>query len=171
MAQKIRKKAVIKKGQLKKAAPKKAASKTSTPKKAVAKKVILKKKPAKSVKPVTKKRSSKKTKDDEECFLTTACVSYYSLPDNGYELSTLRLFRDNHMLKNTKGKKLVKQYYSVAPRIVSMINKDKNRKGVYQYVYHSIQKACLEIEQKKYRLAQQTYIALVNHLSKKYRIA
>lgn len=138
-------------------------------KKAVAK-TPLKKKALKKVTPVTKK-APKKPKDDEECFLTTACVNYYSLPDDGYELSTLRSFRDKHMLKTTKGKRLVKNYYSVAPRIVSMINKDKERKGVYQYVYHSIQKACSEIELKKYKVAQQTYIALVNHLSKKYRIS
>ena len=74
------------------------------------------------------------------------------------------------MMKNAKGRKLVKHYYSIAPKIVSMINKDKEHKGVYQYVYHSIQKACSEIELKKYRVAQQTYIALVNHLSKKYKV-
>jgi acyl-CoA-binding protein len=159
---KVTKKAPAKKSQAT------AAAKKATAKKPVKKKAVKGQKPSRPV--VTKKSSSRKTKDDEECFLTTACVSYYSLPDDGYELSTLRSFRDKHMLKTAKGKQLVKNYYSVAPRIVSMINKDKERKGVYQYVYHSIQKACSEIELKKYKVAQQTYIALVNHLSKKYRI-
>jgi hypothetical protein len=195
MAEKNQKKAVTKKTVAKKAAKKVAVKKAVSKKKvistrAVTKKVAAKKAPLKSAatkkttakkaavkKKVTapektkNKRASKKTKDDEECFLTTACVRYYSLSDDAYELMTLRTFRDNYMLKSAEGKILVKQYYSIAPLIVSRIKKDKEHRSVYQYIYHCIQKACSEIEQQHYRIAQQTYMALVNHLSEKYKLS
>lgn len=118
-------------------------------------------------KAVVKKRASKK---DEECFLTTACVNYYSLADDSYELTTLRTFRDQYMLRSREGKVLVTEYYRIAPLIVSKIKKDKEHQKVYQYIYQRIQKACAEIEQKQNAIAQQTYTALVAHLSKKYSL-
>lgn len=135
-----------------------------TAKKAAAKKTA-KNKVAKKV--VAKKRSPKK---DEECFLTTACVNYYSLADDSYELATLRTFRDQYMLRSSEGKALVTEYYRIAPLIVSKIKKDKEHQKVYRYIYQRIQKACAEIEQKQNAIAQQTYTALVAHLSKKYSL-
>ena len=163
VAKKTAPKKTIKKAPGKANSTAKKASKPVATKKAAVKKTVKKK----ATKPVVKKRASKK---DEECFLTTACVNYYALADDAYELTTLRAFRDQYMLKRHEGKALVKQYYRVAPLIVSLIKKDKAHRRVYQYIYQCIQKACAEIEQRQYAIAQQTYTALVTHLSEKYSI-
>jgi hypothetical protein len=119
-------------------------------------------------KAATKKPPYKKPKKDEECFLTTACVTYYDLPDNAYELTTLRSFRDTYMATKPKGKQLIAHYYTIAPTLVVFINKDKDRKTIYASIFTVIQKACAEIEKKHFVKAQNTYLALVKNLQEKY---
>lgn len=81
-----------------------------------------------------------RTVDDsnEGCFLTTACVATMNKPDDCYELTALRHFRDNHLLANKEGIILVKEYYNIAPAIVSRINQQTNAKEVYADIYHKM---------------------------------
>src|SRR5687768_5926093 len=65
----------------------------------------------------TKKKPSKKKKDTLMCFLTTACMSYYSLPDDTYEPTTLRNYRDTYLASSPEGRELISQYYAVSPQI------------------------------------------------------
>ncbi|MDD2898406.1 MAG: cold shock domain-containing protein [Desulfuromonadaceae bacterium] len=59
------------------------------------------------------------------CFITTTVCNYRGLPDDCYELQTLRRFRDEHLLSTEQGSTLVKNYYDVAPSIAArLINKD-----------------------------------------------
>ncbi len=148
-------------GVTKKAAKKKTVKKTVS-KPAAAKKTL-------STRKTGKKPPYKKPKKDEECFLTTACVNYYGLADDSYELKTLRSFRDTYMAIKTKGKALIKHYYNIAPTLVALINKDKEHKTVYQSVFTVIQKACTEIEQKRFAKAQNTYVSLVRGLQERYK--
>ena len=69
----------------------------------------------------------KNTSDEENCFITTACVKHYNLDDNCYQLRTLRNFRDTYLLKSLKNKQLVEEYYSIAPRLVRQLKTDKNK--------------------------------------------
>jgi len=71
---------------------------------------------------------------DESCFLTTACVKYYGLKDNCYQLQTLRKFRDTYLLATAKNKYLVEKYYSVAPKLVALLAKDENREELYRII-------------------------------------
>lgn len=157
----------------KKKRPSKAKSAKTPKKKAPSKKTAAKKKvAAKSTKkPVKKKAAKKKSKGvDLECFLTTACVQYYQMPDNAYELETLRQYRDTYLLSNEDGRNLVKEYYRVAPEIVNRIEKDKARNFVYDFIYSKIKKACSEIEKQAYEVAKQTYQNLVETLQKRYAV-
>lgn len=63
-----------------------------------------------------------KGKDVSGCYLTTACVVAKNLPDDCDELQTLRNFRDTYMRSTAEGEADVKEYYAVAPKIVSAIN-------------------------------------------------
>lgn len=62
------------------------------------------------------------------CFLTSACVSNAGLPDNCFELQTLRDFRDNYLALTAEGRFLIDQYYVEAPIILDFINSDNQRK-------------------------------------------
>jgi len=151
---------------------------------ATAKKIPAKgiKKPAKSktVKPAKKTakpskkaapdRKPKKKGDTLMCFLTTACVNYYSLPDNGYELNTLRNYRDSYLAASTEGKNLIDHYYKISPEIVKRVDEDKNKKRVYAYIYSVIKTACAEIENKDLAGAKKTYSGMVNRLKKRYHL-
>lgn len=55
------------------------------------------------------------------CFITSACVDYFQLGDDCYELQTLRHFRDNVLLTTAEGRQLVDRYYHIAPAIVKQI--------------------------------------------------
>ena len=45
------------------------------------------------------------------CFLTTACVQYAGLEDDCEELTIMRNFRDDYLLRQDSGKQLVEEYY------------------------------------------------------------
>jgi hypothetical protein len=102
------------------------------------------------------------------CFLTTACVSYYRLPDDCYELTTLRNYRDTYLAAHAEGRKLIKEYYRVAPQIVESANNDPAHKEVYHYVYSQVQRACTEIEKDEFVAAKHVYLNMVRTLIKKY---
>jgi len=157
---------------------KKTAVGTTVDKKKAAKKESAKaktvsKSPAKKSKAISgaKKKPAKKAKRKPEtlmCFLTTACVNYYALPDDGYELNTLRHYRDTYLASTENGRKLIQNYYQVSPGLVTEIEKDKNKKSVYAYIYSEVKSSCAAIEQKQFELAKKLYKRMVKTLQKKY---
>ena len=161
---------------MKKKSPKKSAAPVKKVKKAsVKKKPVTKTKAAKKsfVKKSAKKASAvkKKVKRKPEtlmCFLTTACVHYYGLADDGYELNTLRQYRDTYLASSVSGKKMIKTYYEISPRIVRLIEKDTNKKSVYAYIYSEVKFSCAAIELKEFELARKIYSSMVKTLQKKY---
>src|SRR3954467_12103630 len=92
------------------------------------------------------KKTIKKKKEDLNCFLTTACVNYYELADNCYELTTLRNYRDTYLISSEEGKNLISCYYKVGPALIPLILKDKKHKMVFKFIYSEIKTACEEIE-------------------------
>lgn len=148
----------------------KAVKKTSA-KKSVAKKVskpAAKKTAKKATKTTVKKKSTKKKKEDLMCFLTSACVNFYGLKDNGYELNTLRNYRDSYLAHSKEGKELIQTYYKVSPALVDLINKDKARSERYTYIYTQVQGACAAIEKKHFLKAKTIYKDMVNTLIENY---
>jgi hypothetical protein len=117
-----------------------------------------------------KKKPAGKKKDTLMCFLTTACMSYYSLPDDAYELNTLRQYRDSYLASSEDGKKLIRDYYRISPEIVKLANADAQRKTVFAFIYSRIKEACREIEKKNYHLAKTIYLNMVESLMLRYTI-
>lgn len=76
--------------------------------------------------------------DFDDCFLTSACTVSKQLPDNCYELQTLRTFRDEYMKSFESGNKLVEDYYQIAPPIVKKINQMPNKREIYEYMYQTL---------------------------------
>ncbi|MDI9363784.1 MAG: hypothetical protein QM541_02445 [Flavobacterium sp.] len=143
--------ATIKKVASKKAVPKKA------PKKAALKTAVV----------GTKKKTTKKQVNDG-CYFTTACTEFYGLPDDCYQLQTLRQFRDTYMSKNQKDIALVKLYYRVAPTIVKKIKLTANSFNEFEIIFKHVNEACSLIELNKITQAKELYSEMVNGLIKKY---
>ena len=72
------------------------------------------------------------------CFLTTACCQYKGLPDDCYELQTLRRFRDEKLMTTDSGKEMIRRYYRDAPGIVEKLNTRQDKTEIYERVYKQI---------------------------------
>ena len=104
------------------------------------------------------------TSDDGGCFITTACVNYYGLNDNCYQLETLRGFRDSYLKASKSNEKLVKQYYRIAPTLVTLMQTDKNKDQLFKNIFSEINKACEAIDKKELEQAKNIYQNTVKHL-------
>ena len=103
------------------------------------------------------------------CFLTSACVSAKGLPDDCYELKTLRNYRDKWLTKAEGGLAAISHYYIVAPKIVAAIDKLADRDEIYEMIYDKMIKPCVEfIEQKKYQDAFELYKGMTLQLADRY---
>lgn len=166
----------------KKAAPKRSAKKVApkrSAKKAAPKRSVKKAAPKRSAKKAAPKRSAKKTphkrpskktvsKTSSGCYFTTVCCDYFGLPDNCFQLETLRNFRDTVMSKNPKGLKLIKKYYLVAPPIVQKLIVSPNKFVEFKSIFNHINKSCELINSGKHEEAIVAYSKMVNRLINKY---
>ena len=105
------------------------------------------------------------------CFLTTAVCEYYGRPDNCFELTTLRHYRDNWLMHQPDGKALITEYYRTAPLIVSHL-KASSRYGEYceklwkQYIF-----PCLQlIAQKKYQECKVLYTQMFYFMKSEFQL-
>ena len=112
----------------------------------------------------TKGKTYGKDPDEGNCFITTACIKHHNLPDDCYQLSTLRNFRDSYMQNSLEGKALIKQYYLIAPQIVLLLNNHSNKNKFYSDIFHEINSACSLIDEHKFSAAKKLYMKIVIQL-------
>ncbi len=99
-----------------------------------------------------------------KCFLTSACVSYLGKPDDCYELTVLRSFRDGYLSESDEGKELIKEYYAIAPSIVEKINSSQQKEALYAYIYENIKNCIFFIENGENENALERYKNMVLYL-------
>ena len=103
------------------------------------------------------------------CFITTAVCNSFGKPDDCYELTAFRHFRDTWLLKQPDGKSLIAEYYSIAPKIVKRINKAKSAKAIYKGIWQKYLEPCLGyIEQGENSKCKAIYVSMVNSLRDKF---
>ncbi len=83
--------------------------------------------------------------DSGGCFLTSACMEAKGLPDDCYELTTLRRFRDEYLAMQACGMCEIHHYYRVAPEIVSKIKRSANASSVFEKIYAELVAPCVEL--------------------------
>ncbi len=92
------------------------------------------------------------------CYLTSACVEEMGLPDDCYELTTLRGFRDTYMKSTLEGRAEVEEYYRIAPLIVSAIDRDPDKDSILRGIYDNLIIPCIKlIEEEEYEKAHALY--------------
>lgn len=103
------------------------------------------------------------------CYLTSACTAARGLPDDCYELQTLRRFRDKWLKQQPDGILLIARYYEVAPKIVTAIDARDDRLAVYDSIYQELVIPCVKlIEQENFAETQTLYRMYTESLEKKY---
>lgn len=102
------------------------------------------------------------------CFLTTACVDARGLPDDCLELTTLRSFRDKILMPSAMGKKMVGEYYRIAPEIVETVNSFGNSSEIWNGVYLDVQRAVSLVSRGEFNKAFEHYKDMTTKLKRKY---
>lgn len=105
----------------------------------------------------------------EGCFLTSACTKSRGLPDNCTELQTLRKFRDQYMMNSHEGAAMVREYYKIAPPVVSAINSLEQQEEVWDFIYRELVSKSIElIESNQHALAMYYYHTFTMELHSRF---
>lgn len=102
------------------------------------------------------------------CYLTTACIQAKNLPDDCEELTLLRQFRDNYLVKKKSGSELIDLYYQYSPMIVRTIEEDEDKDLIYRYIYTVIRKCVDAIKKGELEDTYKIYCEMVVKLKKKF---
>lgn len=103
------------------------------------------------------------------CYITTAVCESFNKPDDCYELSMFRRFRDEYLRNQDEGSELIQEYYSTAPCIVETINLLNNRKEIYEGIWSNYLMPCLKyIENMELERCKDLYIQMVYDLKEMY---
>ena len=103
------------------------------------------------------------------CYITTAVCQTFQKPDDCYELTLIRNYRDGYLAKLPEGECIIKAYYDVAPTIVKHINKRKDSAAIYEGIWQKYLSPCISmIEEGKNEECKELYIEMVETLQKDY---
>jgi len=103
------------------------------------------------------------------CFITTAVCEYGGRPDDCYELTAFRGFRDGYLASSEGGSALIDEYYETAPAIVTCIDILGEKDTVYPMLREKYLSPCLDdIENGRYEDCKARYIDMVRTLQHKY---
>ncbi len=103
------------------------------------------------------------------CYITTAVCETFGKPDDCYELTILRNYRDGYLMSQPDGEEVIRQYYDLAPTIVKHINQRKERKEIYRGVWEKYLEPCIHmIENNQQEECKELYIKMVRDLQKEY---
>ncbi len=102
------------------------------------------------------------------CFITTATCHQEGKADDCYELTAFRTFRDG-WLRDNGGEELIRQYYDLAPTLVTLMDHCDDPHACYAELRHSYLTPCLEaLEQGDPIRCRDTYVRMVQTLCHKY---
>ena len=101
------------------------------------------------------------------CYITTATCEAYGKPDDCYELTAFRSFRDNWLKAQPDGPALIKRYYRTAPGMVEWINRQPNREDIYRRIRDEYLTPCLcYIEKGENEQCKSLYTSMMEDLYK-----
>lgn len=104
------------------------------------------------------------------CYITTAICEEYGKPDDCYELTAFRGFRDNWLINQPDGKELIDRYYKTAPAVVELINNQKNRTEIYRHLNDTYLAKCLGyIEVGENEKCKDLYVEMMEYLYEEQR--
>lgn len=103
------------------------------------------------------------------CYITTAVCETFQKPDDCYELTLLRDYRDGYLMSQPDGEAIIHEYYDVAPTIVKRIDHHPDKKKIYQGIWNTYLKPCISmIEEQKLEECRDLYIEMVRNLQEEY---
>lgn len=111
----------------------------------------------------------KQENSDEGCYITTAVCNSFNKPDNCYELTMFRKFRDTYLKESDNGNELIQEYYNTAPQIVKAIDRLENSREIYIDIWNTYLKQCLDdMEHQMMESCKRLYIKMVYELKNRF---
>jgi hypothetical protein len=103
------------------------------------------------------------------CFIATACLNTVAEGTGNHELTVLRHYRDSYVQSLPEGESILNEYYTIAPKIVTAINKQADSQEIFREIYrdylvHAVK--LIEANEKGNALA--LYFKLVRTLETRY---
>ncbi len=83
------------------------------------------------------------------CYITTAVCEYQKKADNCRELTTLRNYRDQYLMRSEEGRAMVEEYYEIAPVLVLSIGMQKDPGKIYEEICQDYLRPCVEYAEKE----------------------
>lgn len=103
------------------------------------------------------------------CYITTAVCETFGKPDDCYELTVLRNYRDTYLQNQPGGEEAIREYYDVAPTTVKRINRQPDRKKIYRSIWETYLNPCLTmIENDEKESCKELYMEMVRTLQERY---
>lgn len=103
------------------------------------------------------------------CFITTACCRRQNKPDDCYELTLLRKYRDTYLASLPNGQDMIAVYYDIAPSIVKHIDRRPDAGQIYDQIWSDYILPCIRlIEGGKYEECRILYTNMVIDLKERY---
>lgn len=103
------------------------------------------------------------------CYITTAVCRSMDKPDDCYELNTLRAYRDGYLSETEEGRRIVEEYYNIAPTIVKRIDRQEDAHNIYRGIWEEYLSRCIRlIEEDEKDKCKELYISMVRSLEKEY---
>jgi len=107
--------------------------------------------------------------DKKWCFITTAVTKTLGLPDDCYELNSLRRFRDEYLAVQPRGEFEIMEYYLTAPGIVEAIDRLPSKDQVYRDIWDRYLSKCLGLYEKNcFEQCRQTYGEMLGELRERW---
>lgn len=81
------------------------------------------------------------------CFVTTAVCQGLHKSQDCREIALMKQYRDEYLLSQEDGERVVHEYYDIAPTIVKRIAKEASPEEKYLYLWNHYIKRCVELVQ------------------------
>ena len=103
------------------------------------------------------------------CFITTAVCEEEGKPDDCAELTAFRAFRDGYLSACPDGEALIREYYDIAPGIVSCINLASDRRETYREIRETWLAPCYEdLQNGNLAACKDRYVSMVRTLEARF---
>lgn len=105
------------------------------------------------------------------CFVTTAVCTGLHKPPDCRELTLMKRYRDEYLLRQEDGESLIREYYDIAPTIVKRIAKEEDPVKEYRFLWDSYISRCVALlEEEKPEECRDVYTQMMCYLRQKYVI-
>ena len=103
------------------------------------------------------------------CYVTTAVCLNLNKGEDCEELRLIKGFRDNYLSSTEEGRRLIEEYYDIAPTLVKRIDRDAEAQAKYLWLWNTYLAPCVAyIKREELENCKKTYCSMMEKLRAEY---